>query len=406
MFYDKQPKQQQEDYKEMLSIIGSLSNLFADSSTPMLYYRAHENVFCKYFEADNLGREDCSADASKDRIGIGLKTWTGRDDQKVAEFGRLRPAYEHLTGMDLVKEIAKYRNERIRITKKMHGLTDMCYHIVKRTENEMQIYECSFDYIDIDNIVLDEKRGNANNTYFSDGKHVYHFSMSKNTLFMIFDDMELMDSFGVNILEDPFTVLKNMKDHVNSGISVNVNKPRLCLRLYAVNRDGTKYVPEKSGLNQWNASGRVRDPNEIYIPYLTEDRNRSVDFFPNRDEPFTLLLPDGTEMSAKVCQRAFTKVSPERYALLTPEEKEREDARAKVGKSIMSNPNKALGKWLLRDVFELPEKTLVTYDMLRIFGVDSVMFTKLEEKKYRIDFCVLGTYEKMYHLDDVEQVEE
>ena len=111
-------------------------------------------------------------------------------------------------------------------------------------------------------------------------------------------------------------------------------------------------------------------------------------------------------MSAKVCQRAFTKVSPERYALLTSEEKEREDARAKVGKSIMSNPNKALGKWLLRDVFELPEKTLVTYDMLRIFGVDSVMFTKLEEKKYRIAFCVLGTYEKMYHLEDLEQDEE
>ena len=159
-------------------------------------------------------------------------------------------------------------------------------------------------------------------------------------------------------------------------------------------------------MNQWNASGRVRDPNEIYISYLTEDRKRSVDFFLNRDEPFTLLLPDGTEMSAKVCQRAFTKVSPERYAFLTSEEKEREDARAKVGKSIMSNPNKALGKWLLRDVFELPEKTLVIYDMLRIFGVDSVMFTKLEEKKYRIDFCVLGTYEKMYHLDVLEQDEE
>lgn len=38
---------------------------------------------------------------------------------------------------------------------------------------------------------------------------------------------------------------------------------------------------------------------------LSEDRNRSVDFFPNRDEPFTLLLPDGTEKSAKVCQRAL-----------------------------------------------------------------------------------------------------
>lgn len=111
-------------------------------------------------------------------------------------------------------------------------------------------------------------------------------------------------------------------------------------------------------------------------------------------------------MIAKVCQRAFTKVSPEKYELLTSEEKERESARSKVGKSIMSNPNKALGKWLLRDIFELPEKTLVTYDMLRIFGVDSVMFTKLEEKKYRIDFWVLETYEKMYHLDDLEQVEE
>ena len=44
--------------------------------------------------------------------------------------------------------------------------------------------------------------------------------------------------------------------------------------------------------------------------------------------------------------------------------------------------------------------------MLRIFGVDSFMFTKLEEKKYRIDFYVLGTYEKMYHLDDLEQDEE
>lgn len=57
-------------------------------------------------------------------------------------------------------------------------------------------------------------------------------------------------------------------------------------------------------------------------------------------------------------------MSPEKYELLTSEEKEREGARSKVGKSIMSNPNKALGKWLLRDVFELPEKTLVTYDML------------------------------------------
>ena len=41
------------------------------------------------------------------------------------------------------------------------------------------------DYIDIENIKLIKNRGNENNTYFTDGKHIYHFSISKNTLYMI-----------------------------------------------------------------------------------------------------------------------------------------------------------------------------------------------------------------------------
>ena len=48
MFYDNQPADERENYKSMLARIGSLSNLFADSEIPMLYYRAHENIFCKY----------------------------------------------------------------------------------------------------------------------------------------------------------------------------------------------------------------------------------------------------------------------------------------------------------------------------------------------------------------------
>lgn len=68
----------------------------------------------------------------------------------------------------------------------------------------------------------------------------------------------------------------------------------------------------------------------------------------------------------------------------------------------MSNPNLKLGKWLLRDVFELKPKTLVTYDMLRVFNIDSVMFTKLSDNKFTVDFCVLGTYEKTYGLSDID----
>lgn len=99
MFYEKRPKNEQEAYKQMLKIMGSLSRLFSDSETPYLYYRCHENLFCKYFDAENLSRADVSADAKKEKIGIGLKTWTGSNDQKVAEFDKLKSQYAGLTGL-------------------------------------------------------------------------------------------------------------------------------------------------------------------------------------------------------------------------------------------------------------------------------------------------------------------
>ena len=86
LFYKKQPIEHQENYKDMLKIIGSLSRLFSTSDAPYLYYRAHENIFTKYFDVDNNARSDDSADAynSTTGLGIGLKTWVGQDNQKVA----------------------------------------------------------------------------------------------------------------------------------------------------------------------------------------------------------------------------------------------------------------------------------------------------------------------------------
>ena len=373
MFYEKQPKEQQENYKEMLKIMGELSNLFSNSESPYLNYRAHENIFCKYFGATNLGRLDNSADAKKGNIGIGLKTWIGQDDQKVAEFGGLRPEYENLEGLELVKQIAEYRNDRIRITKNMHGIDELVYHVVKRYPGTMKILEHVFDNIDIENIVVVSERGNDNNTYFNDGKHTYHFSISKNTLYMIFDDLEELDSFTVDIIDDPYSYLLEMKIAMKQQAQLSTKHEQLCLPLYSTKKNQKivpKYVPEKSGLNQWNAQGRKRDINEIYIPYPAEDRNRNPEFFPPRDTIFKLILPDGKELSAKVCQEG--------------------------GKAIMSNPNKELGKWLLRDVLELEEGTVITYQMLERFGIDSVIFTKLDELEYAIDFAETGTYEKFY----------
>ncbi|QTU82527.1 hypothetical protein J7S27_04230 [Carnobacteriaceae bacterium zg-C25] len=399
MFYDKQPVEHQENYKNMLKILGSLSRLFSEADEPYLYYRAHENVFAKYFKVDNNARHDDSADAydSRSGIGIGLKTWVGGDNQKVAEFGRLRPKYEHLNGMELIQAIAGYRNARIRTTMNAHDLNEMLYHIVKRIPGAMRIYESTFDEIDIKNIILDEKRGNANSTYFTDGNHTYKFSRSKNTLYMIFDDMELLDEFEVEIYEDPYDVLSELvaQGVVSSIHESKFSKNQLCLRLYSTKPDGTKFVASKSGLNQWNGfrtSYRInengereitrvtpRDSNEVYIPYPAEDRRRK-EFFPPKDEAFSIKLPNGKWISAKVCQQG--------------------------GKAIMSNPNNLLGQWLLRDVFELEEGTQVTYDMLRIFNVDSIMFTKIEDHKYTVDFCELGTYERFYGLEDSESENE
>lgn len=399
MFYENQPTEQQEQYKLLLGMMGHLSNLFSESNSPYLAYRVHENIFCKSFQAENLARGDDSADAQKGAIGIGLKTWTGQDDQKVAEFGRLLPQYENLTGIELVRKISEFRNIRIRTTKNMHGISTMIYHVVKRVPNMMKILECSFDPVDIDNIELIPDRGTANNIYFTDHNHTYHFSNTKHTLYMIFDDMQEMDSFPVEILSDPYSLLVSAIYATNklqkpSSISpdivfsplgdsstVNVElhgdvfvaPEQLCLKLYTRTGKNTgrqKYVQEKSGLNQWNALGRPRDPNEIYIPYPIEDRRRNENFFPPRDTPFNLRLPDGSIISAKVCQEN--------------------------GKAIMSNPNKVLGKWLLRDVFELPERTLVTYDMLVQFGIDSVVFTKHSDSDYSVDFSEIGTYEEFY----------
>lgn len=404
MFYDNQPEKNKIQYKEMLSNIGQLSNLFSESNCPYLAYRAHENIFCKCFDAENLARFDCSADAKKENIGIGLKTWTGNNDQKVAEFGKLKRNYEGLSGEELVKKISQYRNERIRVTMNMYGLSSIIYHIVKRVPNVMHILECTFDYIDIDKIKIIKDKGNYNNTYFSDGKHTYHFSISKNTLYMIFDDMILMDSLNVDIIEDPFVILKELfyKKQVGNELDFSYEnkfidlaendkiikeKRQICLPLYSVRGKGEKckkFVAEKSGLNQWNAGGRTRNENEIYIPYNAIDRNRDMFFFPQRDTAFDLHLPDGTTVSAKVCQVA-DKNNP------------------KIGKAIMSNPNKVLGKWLLRDVFELPERTVVTYEMLEKFGVDSVVFTKNRELDYSVDFSEIGTYEKFYGLDDSDE---
>lgn len=144
-----------------------------------------------------------------------------------------------------------------------------------------------------------------------------------------------------------------------------------CLPLYSESTTQGKYVPERNSLNLWNASGRARHENEVGIPIPIDFRNRHGDFFPGVMQSFDLKLPNFRTLKAKQCQQD--------------------------GKALMSNPNKDLGKWILRDVLNIPEGTLVTYSMLLSRDIDSVYVEKWSDGRniyYKIFPAKVGEYDR------------
>lgn len=366
IFFSNQPKQQQEEYKKFLKIAGCLSNLFSDSSVPYLYYRIAEKIFCKSFNADDLSRSDVSADAKKDGIGIGLKTFligNSKTYQKVAEFNSDKSLYENLNTDRLVFKIAKLRNARLNFTERAHGLEKSIYHCVLRDKGRFLIFEEPMNKIEIGDIKNIKK--NKGSISFQDGKNDYSFLVSKSTLTKRFITKSILHKFNVEILKDPLFELEkllNIRDlEFKSEAKI---KQTVFLPLYG--RKQTVF--EKSGLNQWNASGRPRDPNEVYIPIPADIHRNFSHFFPDRDTPFTLRLPDGRQMQSKVCQDN--------------------------GKALMSYSNRELGQWILRDVLGLREDELLTYKKLQTIGIDSVRIDKISNDQFEINFSAIGSYEK------------
>ncbi len=371
-FYKIQAKELQDKYIHLLSIMGSLSNLFSTSKVPYLDSRIAENVFCKALDAENISRQDCTADAKKNNIGIGIKTWLDKSRlQKIAEFNKDRAEYIKLNDDDLVNKIACLRNERIDFAKRVHGLNTLIYHCITRKEGIFIINECNMGEVDINSIkIISRSKASIR---FKDRFNEYSFNFSKSVLMKQFNNMETLGTIDIKIIDDPYKILEKcicykIIDYNDKNIDI-AKYDYIVLPLYKYNKNtNSKEVPLKSGLNQWNAGGRLRDVNEVYIPISKNDHKMTPNFFPERDIPFQLLLPNGKALSVKVCQDG--------------------------NKALMSNPNKALGKWLLRDVLNLKENTVVTYDMLEDLGIDSVKIDKIDELKYKISFVQVGSYEE------------
>jgi hypothetical protein len=145
------------------------------------------------------------------------------------------------------------------------------------------------------------------------------------------------------------------------------------LPLYSVRRDGTQYVPEKSGINQWNAKGRIRRFGEAYIPIPSIIHQIAPDFFPDRDRMFELVLPNEIKVDAKVCQAG--------------------------SKALMSNPNRYLCKWLY-SLIEDEAESIRRYQLgipfamadLTKVNIGCIEITK-ESDKYFAKGLPVGAYE-------------
>lgn len=369
MYLDKEKIELRSDYVQTLKAVGALSNLFSESNSPYLGYRAVENIFCKCLKAENLSRSDCSADAAKNKIGFGIKTFlngNGKSYQKVAEFNGQTDLYSGKDYEEMIKIISVLRNERIASTKRIHGLDKLIYHCVVREPQKVKIFECNMDEISINKIRKIEL-SNKNIITFEDDINKYKFNISKSTLYKQFITDNIIEDFKVEIIEDPYSLIKDL---INRDINLeyqkcNKNNEYICLPLFSDR--GGRNVPERSGLNQWNAGGRARNINEIYIPIPSVINKVFPTFFPGRDVPFELKLPDGQVISAKVCQDG--------------------------NKALMSNPNLALGKWILRQVMNLKEGEILTYERLKELNIDSVIVYK-EKNGYSINFLELGSYDK------------
>ena len=378
MFLNQQKQDTKEYYFNLLKAMGSLSKLFSNNAeAPYLYYRSHENIFCKAFKADNLSRSDVAIDATKDQMGIGLKTFIYKSSQfeKVAEFNKLRADYNDLKNKELIKAIAEARNDRLDLVKNTFGVKDNIYHCVARQPNKFYIYETGMQSINTDQIVLTGKNNDQIVNFYS-GNVEYKFNRSKSTLFQKFiPNPANAISIDIRLIEDPYQMTLDFFQQYPLEDTHDTTTSCVVLPLYSDNKKQGKHVHPHSGPNQWNAFGRPRHQDEVYIQIPIEIRKRYPSFFPPRNKIFSILLPDRNRLQVKVCQDG--------------------------GKALMSNPNKALGNWLLRQVLKLQEGELLTYDRLNRLNVDSVSIEKNAQGEYRMDFQRVGAYEEFLMSSEI-----
>jgi len=373
-FYPLQKVENREKYKQLLSGFTQTSPMYSDNLKPYLPYRVAEKIFCVSFLSKDVSRKDASVDAVKEKDGIGIKTFVSngvRKYEKIAEFdNRTKYPLDRGNIPKLIGQVAHYRNDRLGSTVKMYQLKNCLYHYLVRDIRKILISECPMRPIDMKSIEVVSEPSQRKSIKFKDKFNSYSFSLSKSTLFQAFTTNKPIEVVKISYEIDKELLLATITEltrQKKEEVSLLESKEHVILPLYST-RIGK--VPEKSGLNQWNAGGRKRDYDEVYIPIPIQVHKKNPGFFPPRDKKFILKTEEGKEFSVKLCQDN--------------------------SKALMSDPNKDLGKWLLRDMLGLKEGELATAEYLAKKEADTVIIYKLKEGLYQIGLHSFGGFEKGY----------
>lgn len=440
LIWSKFKKKEKEEYIKFLKIFGALSGLFKDNKEganakkPYLYYRNHEQLFARVFEVEDLTRKDSAFDAlgvfDGDRIGIGLKTWIHTKDltyQKVAEFNKLAPTIlaplmENGTPEEVVRKVAELRNERIMLDKRLYRTNKDVYHYITRDDDVMNIIETSYDLIDLDSLEFINTDGK---TYsFKDKLHNYKFYKSKSVLLEEFDASQgqIIEQIPIEQYDDPFKLIKmitipkngidtleakdiwkeslsnnqfiqEQNNNTYGGMCEDVVSKVIYLPLYQDKKEG-RIVSDCSGINMRHAKSKNKGSNTPRPEYEIEVRISKwihyifpeffgIDALNEEDiknaelNDFDLILPDGRVLRGRVKQEG--------------------------GKSLQTNPQGALGEWILKDVLGLANREVVTWELLDTLGIDSLKVTKIDDKHFYITVAETGAYEK-FKLDYKEEM--
>ena len=405
-------------YQELLQSVAAMTLLFSDGPQAYIDYRFVEKLFVLATKGKDISRSDKVFDAivgNPQNIGVGVKTFVISGNaqaslEKVQEFTRFSGsgAFDNLGKAEIAFKAAEYRNNTVLADSQEYGIdiANSIYHCLVRSGGAGVIHEEPYPLINLDKIhpidtqgrVLDNFPDGNKGIRFSDGTNIYSYSKSKSVLMKKFDlalyktlspiplalDPDIWKKISSSVVEKSLTEALTVSE-TQTPVAEDPEKlipgvDFVILPLYST-RGVTKTVEAASGINQWNAGGRQRKYGEAYIPIPAPVHRLAPGFFPERDKPFELVLPNSADpVNAKVCQQG--------------------------SKALMSNPNDRLCRWLYKvidskfsdyDFDRPPAREPFTYSDLQKVGRDSVIVIKdrtSSHLKYEIRFAELGSYEE------------